>query len=96
MEKALKGQDAVVSSITTSALNLQPIIIEAAVKAGVKHFIPSEFGINTQNLVAGSGTEKILGQKIETQKLLAKISGENSALSWTGISTGLFFDWVSA
>lgn len=91
---ALKGQDAVVSSITTAAIAQQQAIVDAAVKAGVKSFIPSEFGINTTNLVPGSGLEKILGKKIEIQKLLKKAAEENEGFSWTGVSSSLFFDWV--
>jgi len=90
---ALKGQDAVVSAIATPALLQQKAIIEAAVEAGVKRFIPSEFGINTTKLPAGSGVEKILAGKLEVQNLLNEKVKSNEGFSWTGVSTSLFFDW---
>jgi len=89
--EALKGQDAVVSTIATPALNQQVAVIEEAVKAGVKRFIPSEFGINTQK--ADGGIKKILGGKISLQEKLKKTAAEHKEFSWTGISTGIFFDW---
>ncbi|KAE8445916.1 hypothetical protein EG329_012695 [Mollisiaceae sp. DMI_Dod_QoI] len=88
---ALAGQDAVVSTIATLALTQQSSIIDEAVKAGVKRFIPSEFGLNTQKVTGGA--KKILGAKIQLQEQLAKAAEENKGFSWTGVSTGLFFDW---
>lgn len=42
--EAFAGQDAVVSTITHNSLTDQIRIIDAAVKAGVKRFVPSDFG----------------------------------------------------
>lgn len=42
--QALKGQDAVVSMLPIMALGEQAKVAEAAIKAGVKRFIPSEYG----------------------------------------------------
>jgi putative NADH-flavin reductase len=92
--EGLKGQDAVVSTIATAALANQKIIIDAAVKAGVKRFIPSEFGINTTKI--SGGIAKILATKIQIQKdHLKKAVEENEGFSWTGVSSSMFFDWVS-
>ena len=40
--QVLKGQDAVVSCLPFAAMEDQPKLIDAAAKAGVKRFIPSE------------------------------------------------------
>ena len=92
LAEAFKGQDAVVSVIASAGIREQQKIIEAAVKAGVKKFIPSEYGINTQNLEGGIG--KILSGKKATADLLQKYAAENAGFSWTGLSTSMFFDWV--
>ncbi|KUJ11385.1 NmrA-like family protein [Mollisia scopiformis] len=89
--EALKGQDAVVSTIATLALSQQSSLVEEAVKAGVKRFIPSEFGLNTPKVTGG--TAKILGAKLQLQEQLKKLAAENPSFSWTGVSTSLFFDW---
>jgi hypothetical protein len=44
-----KGQDAVVSAIATASASLQKKLIDAAIKAGVQRFVPSEFGSDTRN-----------------------------------------------
>ena len=90
--EAFKGQDAVVSTIATAGLGQQQAIVDAAIKAGVKRFIPSEFGVDTTTV--GGGAAKILEGKIALQGALAKAAEENKGFSWTGISTGMFFDWV--
>lgn len=91
--EALKGQDAVVSTIATLALAQQNVLVEEAAKAGVKRFIPSEFGVNTK--IVSGGVAKILTGKIQLQDQLSKLAAANPTFSWTGVSTGLFFDWVS-
>ncbi len=44
LTQALKGQDAVISMLPITALDQQGPLIEAAIAAGVKRFIPSEYG----------------------------------------------------
>lgn len=63
--------------------------------AGVKRFIPSEFGINTRK-VQGTTIGKILAGKVAVVDYLAEKARENPGFSWTGLSTGLFFDWVGS
>jgi putative NADH-flavin reductase len=94
LKEAFAGQDAVVSAIATPAVGGQQIIVDAALAAGVKRFIPSEFGINTR-IVGGTPIGKILTGKVGTVDYLASKAKENPDFSWTGLSTGLFFDWVS-
>ena len=44
LTSAMKGQDVVVLTIGSAALAAQTTAIDAAIKAGVKRIIPSEFG----------------------------------------------------
>jgi hypothetical protein len=48
MARLTLGIDAVVSLVGAAALTQQKGAIDAAVEAGVKRFIPSEFGCDTQ------------------------------------------------
>lgn len=93
LKSAFDGQDAVVSVVATLAVAGQKVAIDAAVAAGVKRFIPSEFGINTRKL-EGKTIGKILAAKIGIVDYLDEKSKENPSFTWTGLSTGLFFDWV--
>lgn len=92
---AFQGQDAVVSVIGGAGLGIQNTFVDAAVKAGVKRFIPSEFGVNTRSL-PDTGFAKILAAKVATVDHLKTVAAANPDFSWTGVSTGLFFDWVCA
>ncbi|EFX01462.1 hypothetical protein CMQ_6404 [Grosmannia clavigera kw1407] len=89
---ALQGQDAVVSTLGAAGSFKQMTLVDAAIKAGVQRFIPSEFGCNTGNpKVAGL---PILGSKVEFRTALQKkIAETGGKLSYTGIINGPFFDW---
>ncbi|KAI1074835.1 NAD(P)-binding protein [Whalleya microplaca] len=92
LTSALEGQDAVVSTIATVAVGGQYPLVDAAVAAKVKRFIPSEFGINTRT-VKDTAIGKILQGKVKTVDYLQEKSKEHPWFTWTGVSTGLFFDW---
>ncbi|KAJ9296544.1 hypothetical protein DTO271G3_5242 [Paecilomyces variotii] len=86
---ALKGQDAVVSAITTSAVLEQKKIIDAAIAAGVKRFIPSEFGCDSSNPVTLQRVPP-LNAKNQIREYL---ESKQDQIEWTAIYTGSFFDW---
>ncbi|KKY15332.1 putativelike family protein [Phaeomoniella chlamydospora] len=92
LKEALQGQDAVVSTTASAAVGNQVPIVDAAIAAGVKRFIPSEFGINTRTLTH-PGLKTILGGKIKTFDYLIEKSKENPSFTYTGVSSSLFFDW---
>lgn len=90
---AFGGQDAVVSCITTFATQQQRAIIDAAVAAKVKRFVPSEYGMDSTN-VRGHELMPPLGTKRQQVEYLQ--SKENEGLSWTALIVGAFFDWAIA
>ncbi|PWW77929.1 putative isoflavone reductase like protein P3 [Tuber magnatum] len=85
---AFAGQDAVVSAIAGAALADQQALIDAAVQAGVKRFIPSEFGSNVTN--EKSAKLSVFGGKLATVDYLKKKEGE---ITWSALINGPFFDW---
>ena len=89
---AFKGQDAVVSTISTSSLTEQKRVIDAAVEAGVKRFIPSEFGWDTSGDVALEVAPCTVMKRDPVAYLREK---EETGMSWTSICNGLWMDWVS-
>jgi uncharacterized protein YbjT (DUF2867 family) len=78
IKTALAGIDVVISTISGRALGVQPAIAEAAKEAGVKLFIPSEFGGPTEG-----ATEGLFGAKAKIQDQL-KAVGIPYALIYTG------------
>ncbi|KAH7308471.1 isoflavone reductase family protein [Stachybotrys elegans] len=87
--QAFTGQDAVVLAIPGRPVALHMRIIDAAVEAGVKRFIPSEFGNNT--CTAASELCPLYADKAKTAAYLK--SKEATGMTWTAIHTGQFFDW---
>ncbi|KAL2024910.1 hypothetical protein VTK56DRAFT_3609 [Thermocarpiscus australiensis] len=92
LKAAFDGQDAVVSTVGAPGVSAQKVAIDAALAARVKRFIPSEFGINTRK-VRGTPIGQILAGKIAIVDYLEEKARENPGFTWTGLSTGLFFDW---
>ena len=78
VKKALTGVDVVISTVPGTALDVQPGIAEAAKEAGVKLFVPSEFGGPTEG-----ATEGLFGTKAKIHEQLKPI-GIPYALFYTG------------
>jgi putative NADH-flavin reductase len=88
--EAFKDQDAIVSTIATASAGTQNKIIDAAVKAGVKRFVPSEFGSDTLNSKAMDILPQYFaGKKAAVEYLKTK---EKDGLTWTAFVTGPFFE----
>ncbi|CAN9189921.1 unnamed protein product [Alternaria alternata] len=53
LETAFRGQDAIVSTVGMEAIPGQKVVVDAAIKVGVKRFIPSDFEALTTDPNAG-------------------------------------------
>ncbi|GJC90180.1 bifunctional pinoresinol-lariciresinol reductase 1 [Colletotrichum liriopes] len=91
--EAFRNQDAVVSTISSiqsgGALVLQKTLVDAAIAAGVKVFVPSEYGIDTADVTAPKYIP-FLSDKIEAIRYLKE---QQDKISWTALITGSMFDW---
>ncbi|OBT87716.1 hypothetical protein VE02_04084 [Pseudogymnoascus sp. 03VT05] len=88
---ALQNQDAVVSALTSEAMDTQVPLIEASIAAGVKRFIPSEFGASVDNPKAA--TLPVYQSKIAVHDLLKRLASEHTGFTYTLIRNGPFLDW---
>ena len=88
--KAFKGQDAVISTIATANAVQQKVMADAAVQAGVKRFVPSEFGSDTRNEKAMAILPQYFKGKVDTVDYLK--AKEREGLTWTAFVTGPFFE----
>jgi saccharopine dehydrogenase-like NADP-dependent oxidoreductase len=50
--EALQNQDAIISTVAMSAISSQPRMIDAAIAAGVRIFIPAEYTVNSRDASA--------------------------------------------
>lgn len=88
--EAFQHQDAVVSLMNPTDMKVYHRVIDSAIKAGVKRFIPPEFG-----------SDSLIPEVVEMvpmfQDKLAVLdylkSKQGTGLTWTGIATAAFFDW---
>ncbi len=92
MVEAMNGCDTFVAAVPGSEkiiTELEPIWLKAAKKAGVKRFIPTEFGAHTRNIDYGDGI--IFDNKKDFHKKLFA-----SGLDWTLIYNGIIHDYALA
>ncbi|KAI2919869.1 hypothetical protein CBS147320_8375 [Aspergillus niger] len=88
---ALKVVDAVVSTVGGAAVGNQTVLIDAAIAAGVKRFIPSEFG----NVTTNPKVEKfpVYSSVFKIRNYLQEKAAAGK-LSWTVLACGAFLDLV--
>ncbi|KAI0010699.1 putative oxidoreductase CipA-like protein [Xylariaceae sp. FL0662B] len=94
LEAALQGQDALVSAMAFEAIQEQKNLVEAAVNAGVKRMIPSEYGNDTLNPKLAAFP--IYQPKIAIRELCEQKVTEKPYFSWTTIQNASFLgpDWT--
>lgn len=86
--EAFKGIDAIVAA--SSNIAPQKDFIAAATKAGVKRYLPSEFGGYTRD----AETLELLPMFQWKNDIVAYLKEqESTGLSWTALCTGPFLDW---
>jgi uncharacterized protein YbjT (DUF2867 family) len=88
--KAFQDQDAVVSALTSLGVIEQFQMIDAAVEAGVKRFVASEYGLNNLNPKA-QALNSVFADKGKVQEYLK--SKENDGLTWHSIACGMWITW---
>ena len=90
VKTALTGQDAVVSALSTGGEGSQKALVDGAVAAGVKRFLPSDFGSNLDN--PNAQKLPVYGPKIEGQRYLEE-RAKGTGLTWTRVYNNAFLDW---
>ena len=88
MIQAFTDQDAVILAIPYKVENLQRSIIDSAIKAGVKHLIPSHFGSNAEN----RATLDLQPRAVKLDRIIHYLRSKESEMTWTTMATGIFFD----
>jgi hypothetical protein len=88
---AMEGQDMVISMVGGIAAGDQQVFIDAALAAGVKRFLPSEFGPYSRNPEFAALNPVVLPAKAGTVDYLRS---KQPLISWSSLVTGAFFDWA--
>ncbi|KAK3650987.1 hypothetical protein LTR56_006038 [Elasticomyces elasticus] len=87
--EAFKGQDAVVNA--TTAVEEQYRFIDAAIEAGVRHYVPSEFGLDNSRAEARAMCALFDGKGKVAKYLESK---KFTGLTWHAIACGMWIDWA--
>ena len=90
------NQDAVVVTIKGTQVDIQKRLADAAVKAGVKRFIPADFGSCDSSSPHAQDCVPLFANKTELRSYLADLARENKGFTWSSIVCGHFFDWATA
>ncbi|KAI9743117.1 MAG: hypothetical protein M1818_003412 [Claussenomyces sp. TS43310] len=87
---AFRGQDAVVSTLASLAISSQQTVLEAAIAAGVKRFLPSEFGSD----LADPGIAKlpVFQEKVKFIQYLEE-KAKAAPITYTLVRNNAFLDW---
>ncbi|KAK2031618.1 oxidoreductase CipA-like protein [Colletotrichum zoysiae] len=92
LRPALSGVEVVVSCVASAAIGSQNPLIDASVAAGVKRFVPAEFGMDSRNRLCAQ-LPVVCAPKVATQKYLVQQSEARPGFTFTAIANGLFLDW---
>lgn len=91
MTTALKGIDAVVSTLSGQGHENQRFLIDAAIAAGVKRFIPSEFGSCTTSPKVEA--LPVYATMVKTRKYLQE-KAQAGEFTWTVLACGAFLEFL--
>ena len=90
--QVLRGQDALVVTFAGSESDLQIRLADAAAQAGVKRFIPADFGSCDSSSPMALELVPLYPAKKKVREYLQQLAGR-SGLSWTSLVCGHFFDY---
>jgi uncharacterized protein YbjT (DUF2867 family) len=89
--KALKGQDVLINTVGSGAISGQKPIIDAAITAGVKRYVPADFG----SITADPEAQKLaVIKKMAVIQDYLKAKAAEGKIEWTVFQVGAFLDLV--
>lgn len=91
---ALAGQDAVIAAFPLGDVSAHLRLVEAAYRAGVRRFIPADFGsCDAADPVAQKYLKLYTDKEMVRQKCVTLAAGSGGKFEWTTIVCGHFFDY---
>lgn len=90
---ALQGQDVVIASFPLKDVSQHLSLVEASAKAGVKRFVPADFGSCDAGSPEAQRLLKLYRDKDLVRKKCEEIAAVTPDFSWTALVCGHFFDY---
>lgn len=92
LHSALTGQHALISTVGYAGILSQLPLIDAAVAAGVRRVLPSEYGSDPSN--AAARALPVFAHKVQVEQHLKAVAAKsNGRTTWTLVCNNEFFDW---
>ena len=88
---ALKGQDAVVSTVARAGVRGQTVLVDAAIAVGVKRILPSEYAGDLSN--PNAATLPPFADKIHVRKYIEAKVAAGAEITYSFIVSSIFLDW---
>lgn len=86
---ALRGQDAVVSTVAGTAVAGQKPLIDAAISTGVRHFIPADYAMSLR-----SPELRMLPPYTDVSEIEKYLRARSDKIDWTVVACGGFLEYV--
>ncbi|RKU40261.1 hypothetical protein DL546_001313 [Coniochaeta pulveracea] len=94
LRDALKGEDAAIAAWPLRNVDEHLRYAEAAAAAGVKRFIPADYGSVDARSEYARKLVQLFEKKVKVRETLENLSAKsNGSFTWTSIVCGHFFDW---
>ncbi|KAK7409101.1 hypothetical protein QQX98_008709 [Neonectria punicea] len=90
---ALRGQDAVIACFPLVDVSQHLRLAEAASRAGVKRFVPADFGSCDAASPNARRLLKLYRDKDLVRRRCEELAAENPGFAWTALVCGHFFDY---
>lgn len=90
---ALRGHDALISALPGSAVEPHKHLADACIEAGVKRFIPADYGSVDSSDSVVAALVPLYKQKTAVREYLTDLSSRHPEFSWTSLVCGHFFDY---
>ncbi|KAI0508472.1 NmrA-like family protein [Xylaria bambusicola] len=94
LTSAFEGQDLIINCITTLSVKDQYRMVDAAIAAGVRRYVASEYGLNNMNPKA-QALNNVFADKGKVQSYL-RAKGDEGQIEWMSISCGIWIKWGMA
>ncbi|KAH8895896.1 NmrA-like family protein [Thozetella sp. PMI_491] len=94
LTEALKGHDAAIACWPLRDVSQHIRFAEAAAAAGVRRFIPADYGSVDSRSLYAQQLVKLFDNKVKVRERLQELAAASGgAFSWTSLVNGHFFDW---
>jgi nucleoside-diphosphate-sugar epimerase len=94
LQPKLKGQDCVIVCLRIRGVEEHLRLADAAAAAGVKRFIPADFGSVDARSPYARELVKLFDRKVAVREKLEALSAQSgNTFTWTSLVVGHFFDW---